>query len=401
MPFDAYIVDCVRTAGGKKKGRLSKWHPSDLGAAVCDALVDRNGIPGGDIDDVIMGCVTQIGAQAANLGRSCVLAAKKIPESVPGTTVDRQCGSSQQALHFAAQAVMSGTQDMVIAGGVEVMSLCNIGSNIIEGIKAGKGHPQGPSINKRYKTQFSQFKGAELLAAKYNISREELDRFAVLSHEKAVEAQKRNAFKNEIIPLQGRDKKTGATVTHDADEGVRPGTTYERVSQLKPLAKGGRITAANASQICDGASAILVCNERAVKKYNLKPRAKIVSLGLAGSCPVVMLEGPIPATRHALRRANMSIDDIDLYEVNEAFAPVPLAWAKATGAKIEKLNVHGGAMALGHPLGATGTKLMGTLINALEQRGLQHGLLAICEGGGTANATIVKLVNDVEPNSKL
>merc|ERR1719319_1012764 len=282
---------------------------------------------------------------------------------------------------------------------VEVMSLVAIGSNIIDGIKNGRGHPQGPEINKRYKTQFSQFKGAELLAKKYNISREELDRFAVLSHERAVEAQKRDAFKNEIIPLQGQDKKTGAKVLHTADEGVRPGTTYDRVATLKTLTKGGVITPATSSQICDGASAILVCNEKAIKKYGLTPRAKIVSLGLAGSCPVIMLEGPIPATRAALKRANMTIDQIDLYEVKEAFAPVPLAWAKALGAKMEKLNVHGGAMALGHPLGATGTKLMTTLVNALEQRGLKYGCQAICEGGGTANATIIKLVNNVEPNS--
>jgi len=396
MPLDAYIVDCVRSAGGKKKGRLSKWHPAELGAAVVDALVKRVGLPPAAVEDVIVGCVGQIGAQSMNLGRNIVLSSHVLPESVPGTTVDRQCGSSQQAIHFAAQAVMSGTQDVVIAGGVEIMSLVPMGSMIFDGAKNGRGQPQSKTINDRYKVVFSQFKGAELLAKKYNLSRGELDRFAVVSHSKAVQAQKKQAFKNEIIPLMGRDKKTGAQVLHDADEGVRPNTTFERCGSLKPLMKGGIITPATSSQICDGAAAVMIVNERAIRKYGLTPRAKFVSLALAGSDPVIMLEGPIPATRTALKKADLTIDDMDLYEVNEAFAPVPLAWAKALGAKMERLNVHGGAMALGHPLGATGCKLTATLVNALEQYDKTYGLQAICEGGGTANAMIIKRVSGLE-----
>lgn len=389
MPYTAYIVDCVRTPAGKKNGWLSKWHPADLGAEVVNALVDRTGVPPDAVEDCIFGCVSQIGAQAANLGRSVVLSSN-LPESVPGTTVDRQCGSSQQALHFAAQAVMSGTQDVVIAGGVEVMSLVPIGSNIIDGIKMKRGSPQGPKIMKKYKTMFSQFKGAELLAKKYELTRAEMDHFAVASHAKATEATQKGHFKNEIIPIQGWDKKTDSQVNVTKDQGIRAGTTLEKVSKLKTLKKDGLITAALSSQISDGASAILVVNEHALRRYNLKPRAKIVSLGLAGSDPVIMLEGPIPASKQALQKANLTIRDMDIYEVNEAFCPVPLAWAKALGADLEKLNISGGAMALGHPLGATGTKLMCTLVNNLERTGGRYGIQAICEGGGTANATIIE-----------
>jgi len=389
MPYNAYIVDCVRTPAGKKNGWLSKWHPADLGAEVVNVLVDRTGVPPAAVEDVIFGCVSQIGAQAANIGRSVVLSSK-LPESVPGTTVDRQCGSSQQALHFAAQAVMSGTQDVVIAGGVEVMSLVPIGSNIIDGLRAKRGNPQGPKIMEKYKKQFSQFMGAELLAQKYNLTRAEMDEFAVASHAKATQATKSNYFANELIPITGWDKKTNETINVTRDQGIRSGTTLEKVQKLKTLKKDGVITAATSSQISDGASAIMVVNERALRKYNLKPRAKIVSLGLAGSDPVIMLEGPIPATIQALDKANLTIDQCDCYEVNEAFCSVPLAWAKALGADKSKLNMNGGAMALGHPLGATGTKLMCTLVNTLERIGGRYGLQAICEGGGTANATIIE-----------
>lgn len=389
MPYSAYIVDCVRTPAGKKNGWLSKWHPADLGAEVVNALMDRTGLPLDAVEDVIFGCVSQIGAQAANIGRSVVLSSK-LPETVPGTTVDRQCGSSQQALHFAAQAVMSGTQDVVIAGGVEVMSLVPIGSNVIDGLKNKRGNPQGPKIFEKYKVQFSQFMGAELLAKKYSLTRQEMDEFAVASHAKATKATQSGYFANELVPMTGWDKKTNQTVNVTRDQGIRSGTTLKKVQSLKTLKKDGLITAATSSQISDGASAVMVVNERALRKFNLKPRAKIVSLGLAGSDPVVMLEGPIPATFQALDKANLTIDQISCYEVNEAFCSVPLAWAKAVEADKSKLNMNGGAMALGHPLGATGTKLMCTLVNTLERIGGRYGLQAICEGGGTANATIIE-----------
>jgi len=399
MPLQAYIVDCVRTPTGKKKGWLSKWHSADLAAECIDALIERTHLPPAAVDDVILGCVSQIGAQAGNLGRSAVLSSC-LPESVPGCTVDRQCGSSQQALHFAIQAVMSGTQDVVLAGGVENMSQITIGSNVLDGLKKKRGMPNGPKIIAKYKAQFSQFEGAELLSAKYNLTREEMDSFACASHAKAKKAQDEGRFDNEIIPLTGWDRKTDEELLVTKDQGVRPGTNMEKLATLKTLRKNGHITAALASQISDGASCIMVVNERALRRYNLKPRARIVSMGVAGSCPVVMLEGPIPATRKALDRANLTLDQMDLYEVNEAFCCVPLAWAQALNADLTKLNVHGGAMALGHPLGATGTKLMTTLVNALEQRGGRYGLQAICEGGGTANATIIELCRN-GPTSRL
>jgi len=389
MPLEAYIVDCCRTPAGKKNGWLSKWHPADLGAEVVNALIDRTGIPPEAVDDCIFGCVSQIGSQAGNVGRNIVLSSK-LPLTVPGTTVDRQCGSSQQALHFAAQAVMSGTQDVVIAGGVEVMSLVPIGSNILDGMRMKRGNPQGPKIMEKYKVQFSQFLGAELLAKKYDLTRQEMDSFAVASHAKAMKATQNGYFDNEIIPVKGWDKKTNEELSVTKDQGIRPGTTMEKVSKLKTLKKDGVITAALASQISDGASAVMIVNERALRKYGLKPRAKIVSLGLAGSDPVVMLEGPIPATRQALDKANLTLEQCDCYEVNEAFCSVPLAWAKALDADLDKLNMNGGAMALGHPLGATGTKLMCTLVNTLERIGGRYAVQAICEGGGTANATIIE-----------
>jgi acetyl-CoA C-acetyltransferase len=332
------------------------------------------------------------------LARNVVLSSK-LPESVPGTTVDRQCGSSQQALHFAAQAVMSGTQDIVIAGGVEVMSLVPIGSNIMDGMAAGRGMPSGENIQKRYPgVMFSQFEGAEIVAQKYNVTREEMEELAVNSHKRAAEATKEGRFKNEIIPVAGIDKKTNTEVVHDTDEGIRWPTDVAQLGKLSLLKPdGGRITAGTASQISDGASAMLVCNEAGLKKLGLRPRAKVVALALAGDDPIMMLGGPIPATKNVLARAGLTMADMDLYEVNEAFASVPLGWQKAMGADLNKLNVNGGAMALGHPLGATGTKIMTTLLNELERRNLRYGLQAICEGGGTANATIIERI----PQSKL
>jgi acetyl-CoA C-acetyltransferase len=402
MPFTAYIVDCVRTAGGKRNGRLSQIHPADLGAIAVDALVERTGIAPESIDDVIFGCVSQIGAQSANVARNVVLSSKYLPESVPGVTVDRQCGSSQQALHFAAQAVMSGTQDVVIAGGVEVMSLCPIGSSAMDGMAAGRGMPSGDAIQRKYNVMFSQFEGAEMVAQRFDVTRADMEKLAVESHRRAHEATAAGRFKAEIVPVTVTDPRTQQTVVHDADEGIRWPASADKMASL-PLLKpdGGRITAATASQITDGSSAVLVCNERALQRLGLKPRAKIVALALAGSDPVMMLAGPIPATHSVLAKAALSINDMDLYEVNEAFASVPLAWAKEVGASLDKLNVNGGAMALGHPLGATGTKLITTLLNELERRNARYGLQAICEGGGTANATIIERVTSYQPLSKL
>jgi len=391
--YTAYIVDGCRTAGGTRNGSLSQWQPADLGAQVVNALVDRSNIKDpAVIDDVIFGCVSQIGAQAGNLGRNVVLASK-LPISVPGTTVDRQCGSSQQAIHFAAQAVMSGTQDIVIAGGVEVMSLIPIGSNVMD-VMGTRGTPMSEGIQKRYPDvgMFSQFAGAELLATKYGVTRDEADEFAVLSHARATESTAQGKFRGEIVPVQGFNKKTEQKVTHDKDEGIKPGTTLAGLKKLKLLAEGGFLTAGSASQICDGAAAVLICNENGLKKLGVQPLAKIVSLALAGTDPVIMLEGPIPATQRALKQAGLTIDQMDLYEVNEAFASVPLAWLKACKGDMKKLNVNGGAMALGHPLGGTGAKLMTTLVHEMNRREARYGLLAICEGGGTANATIIERI---------
>lgn len=398
MPFTAYIVDAVRTAGGKKGGKLSKIHPADLGAVVVNALVERNNFDPALIEDVIFGCVSQIGSQAGNIARNVVLSSI-LPESVPGTTVDRQCGSSQQALHFAAQAVMSGTQDIIIAGGVEVMSLVPLRSALTDGEAAGRGTRSGENINKRYNNaNFSQFEGAEIVAERFNVSKEDMELMAFNSHKRAFEATGAGKFKNEIVPVKIIDPKTGEETIFDVDEGIRWPADLNKLASLPLLKKnGGRITAGTASQITDGASAMLICNEAGLKKLGLRPRAKIVALALAGDDPVMMLAAPIPATRTVLQRAGLSINEIDLYEVNEAFASIPLAWQKQIGADLEKLNVNGGAMALGHPLGATGVKIMTTLINELERRGGRYGLQAICEGGGTANATIIEII----PRSKL
>jgi len=391
---DAYIVGAVRTATGRKKGRLSNIHPVDMSAVVVDELVDRTGIPTDKVDDVIFGVVSQIGSQANNLGRNVAMSSK-LDLEVPGTTVDRQCGSSLQAIQFGAQAVMSGTQDVIICGGVEAMSTVEIGSNIRDGLEHGRGIPKGERLELQYPgIQFSQFDGAELLAEKYDITRDDLDAFGLLSHQRAAYATESGYFKDEVVPLKIK-LEDGSLDVHEIDEGIRPEASLEAMQGLNSLREGGVITAGTASQISDGAAAIMVANEDAVKRFNLPVRAKIHSLAVIGSDPVIMLEGPIPATQKALEKAGLSIDDIDLFEVNEAFGSVPLAWAKALNADQEKLNVNGGAQALGHPLGGTGAKLMTTLVHELERREAQYGLVAICEGGGTANAMIIERMSDL------
>jgi acetyl-CoA C-acetyltransferase len=388
MP-DAYIVDVVRTAGGRRGGKLAGWHPADMGAEVLNALVARTGIDPAAVEDVIMGCVSQAGEQSFALSRNAVMASK-LPDSVPGVTIDRQCGSSQQALHFAAQVVMSGTQDAVIAAGVESMTRVPMGSNFALHRKEGIGTgPFSARIQERFGVKgFSQFTGAQMMADKYGFKREELDRFALRSHQLAAKATEAGAFEAEIVPLEidGPD----GTVQHVCDEGIRFDATLEAIGSVKLLQEGGVISAANASQICDGASGALVVNERALKEHGLKPLARVHHMTVTAGDPVIMLKEPIPATRRALARTGMKLGDIDLYEVNEAFAPVPLAWLKELGADPDKLNVNGGAIALGHPLGASGTKLMATLVHALRARGKRYGLQTMCEGGGMANVTIVE-----------
>ncbi len=393
MSNKAYIVEAVRTAGGKRDGKLSLWHPADLGATVLNELVQRLDMDPSLVDDVIFGCVDQVGAQSGNIARNAVLSSS-FPESVPGTSVDRQCGSSQQAIHFAIQAVMSGTQDIVIGGGVEVMSMVPIGAAVKDGYDAGHGFPfDSDGMKKRYPgIFFSQFTGAELVAEKWNLSREDLDKFALESHQKAANATDSNFFDREILPVQGKNSE-GINDMVFADEGIRFDASLDKLSGLKTVIENGVITAGNASQITDGAAAVMVCNDAGLKKIQANPRAEIVSIAVVGDDPVFMLTGPIPASQKALSAANLSIDDIDLYEVNEAFAPVPLAWAKELKADRKKLNVNGGAMALGHPLGATGAKLMTTLLHEMERTESKFGLQAICEGGGTANATIIKRVS--------
>ena len=392
---NAYIVGAVRTATGRKNGRLSRMHPVDMGAAVVDELVDRTGVPTDKVDDLVFGVVMQIGSQAGNLGRNVALSSKLALE-VPGTTVDRQCGSSLQAIQFGAQAVMSGTQDVVICGGVEAMSTVEIGSNVRDGLEKGRGVPKGERLELQYPgIQFSQFDGAELLAEKYQISREALDEFGLLSHQRAAAATRSGYFEQEIVPLN-IELEDGSKDVHTVDEGIRFEANLEGMQSLNALREGGVITAGTASQISDGAAAIMVANEEAVRKFDLPVRAKIHSLAVVGSAPVIMLEGPIPATEKVLEKAGLSIDDIDLYEVNEAFGSVPLAWAKALNADPDKLNVNGGAQSLGHPLGGTGAKLMTTLVHELERRQARYGLVAICEGGGTANAMIIERMNQLD-----
>jgi acetyl-CoA acetyltransferase family protein len=392
MSNNAYIVSAVRTAGGKKNGSLSQWHPADLGAKVLDELVHQTGIDPELIDDVIFGCVSQVGAQSGNVARNAILSSS-LPESVPGTTVDRQCGSSQQAIHFAIQAVMSGTQDVVIGGGVEVMSMVPIGSNIKDGFEAGHGLPfDTDGMKERYPgIFFSQFTGAELMAEKWDLSREDLDKFALSSHQKAAAAVEGKYFDREILPIQAKNAE-GKTDMVFNDEGIRYDASLEALSGLNPVTEGGVITAGNASQITDGAAALMICNDEGLKKVKADPRARIVGISVVGDDPIMMLGGPIPASHKVLKATNLNINDIDLYEVNEAFAPVPLSWAIELKADMSKLNVNGGAMALGHPLGATGAKLMTTLLHELERTNGKYGLQAICEGGGTANATIIERI---------
>lgn len=386
---EAYIVAAARTAGGRKGGRLSGWHPADLGGAVLNALVERSGAAPDMIEDVIMGCVGQAGEQSVNIARNAVLASK-LPESVPATSVDRQCGSSQQALHFAAQAVMSGAMDVVIAAGVESMSRVPMGLPAVLPAKNGFGTYMSPNMQKRYPNiQFSQFMGAEMIAKKYDLSRDTLDQFGFDSHQKAIAATKAGAFNDEIVPVE-ITTADGKTEMHTVDEGIRFDGTLDGIKGVKLLAEGGRVTAATSSQICDGASGVMVVNENGLKALGVKPLARIVHMTVIGHDPVIMLEAPIPATLRALKKADMKIDDIDIFEVNEAFAPVPVAWLGETKADPARLNVNGGAIALGHPLGATGTKLMTTMIYALKNRNKRYGLQTMCEGGGLANVTIIE-----------
>ena len=381
---EAYIVAAARTAGGRKGGALKDWHPADMAARVLDSLVERSGVDPAAIEDVIMGCVGQVGEQAFHVGRNAVLASR-LPQSVPAVTIDRQCGSSQQSVHFAAQAVMSGTQDVVIAAGVESMTRVPMGAPVTLALQAGLGGPFPKSVQDRFGVpMFSQFIGAEMIAEKYGFSREDPDRYALDSHRKAAAATQPGAFDDEIVPLPVADGE------HRTDEGIRYDSTLEGIASVKLLKEGGRISAANASQICDGASGVLVVSERALKVHGLTPLARIHNLTVTAGDPVIMLEEPIPATRRALERAGMTIADVDLYEVNEAFAPVPLAWLREIGADPDRLNVNGGAIALGHPLGASGAKLMATLTHALKRRGKKWGLQTMCEGGGIANVTIVE-----------
>ncbi len=392
----AVIVDVVRTAGGKRNGKLSGWHPADLAAETLRALVERNDLDPAFIDDVIMGCVMQVGAQGLNIGRNAVLAAG-FPESVPATSVDRQCGSSQQSAHFAAQGVMAGAYDIVIAAGVEVMSLVPMGASMMA---PNTGMAFGPKVLERYASVgglVPQGISAELIADKWGLSREDLDRFGAQSQQNAARATEEGRFEHEIVGVRARnrDKETGNIVESDElvtrDEGIRPGTTAETLAQLKPAFKpDGKVTAGNSSQITDGASAALIMSEAKAHELGLKPRARFHTFAVAGVDPVTMLTGPIPATAKVLERAKLSIDDIDLFEINEAFASVVLAWEKEHHPDMAKVNVNGGAIALGHPLGCSGTKLLATLLNELERTGGRFGLQTMCEGGGMANAAIIE-----------
>ncbi len=388
---EAVIIDAVRTPGGRRNGKLKDWHPVDLAAHVLKALQERNDLDPEMVDDVIMGCVSQVGEQSLNIGRNAVLAAGW-PESVPSTSVDRQCGSSQQAMHFAAQGVMAGAYDIVIAAGVEVMTRTPMGASVVEG-KLGMPFPQ--SMQDRYAETGlpPQGIGADMIADEYGITREDLDEFGAMSQQRAERATAEGRFDNEIIPVPV-DLGDGVEMM-TTDEGIRPGTTAEGLAKLKPAFKeDGKITAGNSSQISDGASAVLIMSAEKAKELGLKPRARFHSFALAGTDPVTMLKGPIPATKKILEKTGLSIDDIDAFEVNEAFASVVLAWQKETGADMSKVNVNGGAIALGHPLGCSGTKLMSTLVNELERTGGKLGLQVMCEGGGMANATIIERIED-------
>jgi acetyl-CoA C-acetyltransferase len=379
---EAYIVDAVRTPVGRRGGSLSTVHPADLGAHAISALVQRTGIDPMVVEDVVFGCVDAIGPQAGDIARTCWLAAG-LPDEVPGTTIDRQCGSSQQAVHFAAQAVMSGTSDVIVAGGVQNMSQIPISSAMT--VAQPMGFPDPFTGSKgwvaRYGTQeVSQFRGAEMIAEKWDISREDMERFALESHRRAIRATDEGRFAREIVPVDGLK----------VDEGPRRDTSLEKMAKLKPLSEGGRLTAAVSSQISDAACAMLVVSEQALKQHRLKPRARLHHMSVRGADPVWMLTAPIPATAYALQRTGLKQQDIDLVEINEAFASVVLAWQKETGWDLEKVNVNGGAIALGHPLGATGARLMTTLLCELERTGGRYGLQTMCEGGGQANVTIIE-----------
>ncbi len=384
---EAVIVDAARTAIGRRNGRLKDWHPVDLMAEVLAALVKRTGVDAGLDEDVIIGCVSQVGEQGLNVGRNAALAAG-FPESVPGTTVDRQCGSSQQAIHFAAQGVISGAYDVVIAGGVESMTRVPMGST-----SQGPGAPFGPRMLKRYDNGLvHQGISADLIAHKWEISREELDAFSLESHRRGAQATAEGRFKGQIIPVEVKNED-GSTAIFDKDEGIRSDTSLEKLASLKPAFKpDGLITAGNSSQISDGAAAVLIMERSVAEGLGLKPRARFVSFSLAGADPIFMLTGPIPATWKALQRAGLTLDQIDLVEINEAFASVVLAWQRETGADLSKVNVNGGAVAIGHPLGASGARLTTVLLNELERTGGRYGLQTICEGGGMANGMIIERI---------
>ncbi|MGI8493174.1 MAG: acetyl-CoA C-acetyltransferase [Acidimicrobiales bacterium] len=379
---EAYIVDAVRTPVGKRGGGLSGVHPADLGAAVLSALIERTGIDPSAVEDVVFGCVDTVGPQAGDVARTCWLAAG-LPEEVPGTTVDRQCGSSQQAVHFAAQAVLSGTADVVVAGGVQNMSMVPISTAMLAGQPLGFPDPFSGSVGWRRRygdREVSQFRAAEMIAEKWDLSRSQMEAFALESHRRALAAADEGRFDRQIVPI-------GEV---SADEGPRRGTTLDKMASLPTLSEGGRLTAAVSSQISDAAAAVLVVNERGLKVHGLTPRARVHHLSVRGADPVWMLTAPMPATGHALRRSALTIDDIDMVEVNEAFASVVLAWLAETRADPARVNVNGGAIALGHPLGATGARLMTTLIDELHRVGGRYGLQTMCEGGGQANVTILE-----------
>jgi acetyl-CoA acetyltransferase family protein len=379
----AVIVDAVRTPLGKRNGALSDWHPVDLAAHTLRALVERNDVDPALVEDVLMGCVMQVGDQAGNVGRNAALAAG-FPESVVGTSIDRQCGSSQQAAHFAAQGVMAGAYDVVIAAGVESMTRVPMGASFLQG-----SMPYGPKVFERYDL-VPQGISAEMISERWGISREQNDAFAVESHRRAARATDEGRYEREIVPVPVTVDGVAGELTRD--EGIRPDSSVEKLAQLKPAFKpdGGVITAANSSQITDGAAATLIMSEEKAVELGLTPRARFHAFALAGVDPVIMLTGPIPATAKVLERAGMSLDDIDLVEINEAFAPVVLAWEQEHHPDMEKVNVNGGAIALGHPLGCSGSRLMATLLNELERTGGRYGLQTMCEGGGMANATIIE-----------
>ena len=385
---EAVIVGAVRTAIGRRNGRLKDWHPVDLIAEVLSALVQRTGVDAGLVEDVIIGCVSQVGEQSLNVGRNAALAAG-FPETVPGTTVDRQCGSSQQAIHFAAQGVISGAYDVAIAGGVEAMTRVSMGSSY----QQGPGAPFGSRMLQRYDNGLvHQGISADLVAQKWELSRDDLDEFSLESHRRAARATAEGRFRSQIVPVEVKNED-GTTSIFDQDEGIRADTSIEKLASLKPAFKpDGLITAGNSSQISDGAAAVLIMERETAERLGLKPRARFVSFSLAGDNPILMLTAPIPATYKVLKKAGLTIDQMDLVEINEAFASVPLAWQRETGANLERVNVNGGAVAIGHPLGASGARLTTVLLHELERTGGRYGLQTICEGGGMANAMIIERI---------